>query len=206
MAELLELGLERDLARLVVPIFERLSLRERVITAANELYAAKRESIGPEIMEDVEKSVLLQILDQLWREHLITLEHLRQAVALRGYGQRDPLNEYKTESFTLFEAMIAKMREETTSYLMRIEKSEEPQGAGLPFEDELPEMEAHHIDPFTGEDDMDVAAFAFGDPAQAGDGGPRDGDDQSTWGKVGRNEKCPCGSGKKFKHCHGALV
>ena len=181
-------------------------IRERVTTAADELYGAKREKYGAQLMEDVEKSVLLQILDQLWREHLITLEHLRQAVGLRGYGQRDPLNEYKTESFTLFEAMISKLREETTSNLMRIEISDNPSEGSLPYEDELPEMQAHHLDPFTGEDDMEEATFAFGGPASGAGGGPRDSDDEATWGKVGRNEKCPCGSGKKYKHCHGALA
>ncbi len=183
-------------------------IRERVTEAADELYQAKREHYGLEIMEQVEKSILLQILDQLWREHLITLEHLRQAVGLRGYGQRDPLNEYKTESFSLFEAMISKLREVTTSNLMRLELSESPQEDLLPFEDDLPEMQAHHFDPFTGEDDMAQAALAFGDPAfgDTAEAGLPDANDPATWGKIGRNEKCPCGSGKKYKHCHGALA
>ncbi len=176
-------------------------IRERVTEAANSLYAAKREKYGAELMHEVEKSVLLQIIDQLWREHLLTLEHLRQSIGLRASAQRDPLNEYKTECFNLFAAMIARLREVTTANLMRIELAEQPPEDFMLGEDDLPEMEAHHIDPFTGEDD--ITGSVFGERPKPGE---RNASDPSTWGKVGRNEKCPCGSGKKFKHCHGALV
>jgi preprotein translocase subunit SecA len=146
--------------------------------------------------------VLLQTLDNLWREHLLMLEHLRQVIGLRGYGQRDPLNEYKAEAFNLFEAMIASLREAVTAQLMRVEivaNPPEEQASQLPY------MEAHKIDPQTGEDEMGFAAARLA-PALAGNGGPsaaRDPNDPASWGKVGRNENCPCGSGKKFKHCHG---
>ena len=176
-------------------------IRERVTEAANSLYAAKREKYGVELMHDVEKSVILQVIDQLWREHLLTLEHLRQSIGLRASAQRDPLNEYKTECFNLFEAMIARLREVTTANLMRIELAEQPPEDFMLDEDDLPEMEAHHLDPFTGEDD--ITGSVFGPPLEPGE---RDPNNPETWGKVGRNEKCPCGSGKKFKHCHGALV
>jgi preprotein translocase subunit SecA len=187
-------------------------IRERVRQATDELYNGKREKWGSDIMGFVEKQVLLQTLDHLWREHLVVLEHLRQAVGLRGYGQRDPLNEYKTEGFNLFEAMITRLREMTTSQLMRVEIADRPP-EGLPVADELPAMEAHHMNPFTGQDDMLEAALAFagagaampgashGALLQAGNGGG-----STSWGKVGRNEQCPCGSGKKFKHCHGAFA
>ena len=187
-------------------------IRDRVRKAVDELYAAKRSRWGDDVMAFVEKQVLLQTLDHLWREHLVMLEHLRQAVGLRGYGQRDPLNEYKTEGFNLFETMISRLREMTTGQLMRVEVTDRPPD-GLPDESELPPMEAHHLNPFTGQDDMAEAALAF---AGIGGGGAgltdtlerpsRQSKDPGSWGKVGRNEQCPCGSGKKFKHCHGALV
>jgi len=196
-------------------------VRSRIQEAADNLYASKRERYGSELMSYVEKEILLRGLDNLWRDHLVTLDHLRQAVGLRGYGQRDPLNEYKTEAFNLFEAMLQKLREVVTSQLMRIEITGRPSVDMLPHEDELPPMEAHHLDPFTGEDDAQAAAFAL-TPLFGGEGAPgeppsfginearRRGEmnpaDPSTWGKIGRNEACPCGSGKKFKHCHGVLA
>jgi preprotein translocase subunit SecA len=127
------------------------------------------------------------------------LEHLRQVIGLRGYGQRDPLNEYKSEAFTLFETMIASLREAVTAQLMRVEIVSQPP------QDEpsnLPYMEAHKVDPNSGEDEMAMADA----PAMAGSGGTavkRDPNNPASWGKVGRNENSPCGSGKKYKHCHG---
>jgi preprotein translocase subunit SecA len=153
-------------------------------------------------MRYVEKSILLQTLDHLWREHLVMLEHLRQVIGLRGYGQRDPLNEYKAEAFSLFEAMISRLREAVTGQLMRVEIVQQP-----PAEEaaKLPYMEAHKVDPATGEDEMALAPRA---PALVGNGtqAERNPNDPSSWGKVGRNEECPCGSGKKYKHCHGKFA
>ena len=175
-------------------------VRERITRRADEWMAGKVAKWSPDVMRYVEKSILLQTLDHLWREHLVMLEHLRQVIGLRGYGQRDPLNEYKAEAFSLFEAMVAHLREAVTAQLMRVEVVQAP-----PAEEasKLPYMEAHKVDPTTGEDEM-APALA---PALVGNGNEaqaeRKPNDPSSWGKVGRNEPCPCGSGKKFKHCHG---
>ena len=178
-------------------------VRERITRRADEWMAGKVAKWGPDVMRYVKKSVLLQTLDHLWREHLVMLEHLRQVIGLRGYGQRDPLNEYKAEAFALFETMVAHLREAVTAQLMRVEVVQSP-----PAEEaaQLPYMEAHKVDPTTGEDEM-APALA---PALVGNGNgaqaERKANDPSTWGKVGRNELCPCGSGKKFKHCHGKFA
>lgn len=166
----------------------------RIEQRADEHMAAKSAQWGPEVMRYVEKSLLLQTLDHLWREHLVMLDHLRQVIGLRGYGQRDPLQEYKSEAFTLFEALISHLREAVTAQLMRVEivpPEEQPP--------QLPQMEAHHADPVTGEDTMAFANASLVPAATAA----RDPNNPATWGKVGRNEDCPCGSGKKYKHCHG---
>jgi len=168
-------------------------MRERITKASDELMARKAARFGPDLMRAVEKQVLLQTLDHLWREHLATLDHLRSVVGFRGYAQRDPLNEYKTEGFELFQALLASLRKAVIGQLSHVEVQQRP-AEPTPFFGE-----AHHIDPLTGEDEM----AAFEDSvAQAG----RDPENPSTWGKVGRNEPCPCGSGKKFKQCHGMLV
>jgi preprotein translocase subunit SecA len=179
-------------------------VRERITRRADEHMAAKVAQYTAEVMRYVEKSVLLQTLDHRWREHLVMLEHLRQVIGLRGYGQRDPLNEYKAEAFSLFEAMIARLREAVTGQLMRVEVVQTPQADETA---KLPYMEAHKVDPSTGEDEMAVPSLA---PALVGAGNgngaaqvARDPNNPASWGKVGRNESCPCGSGKKFKHCHG---
>jgi preprotein translocase subunit SecA len=177
---------------------------ERVTKAADDLYAGKREKYGPEIMGQVEKAVLLRTLDNLWRDHIITVDQLRQVIHLRGYGQRDPLNEYKTEGFTLFENMISKLRENTTAQVMRVEVQTRPADDMLPDEDELPMMEAHHIDALTGEDELAEGPLLTVTPSKAT--GKIDPKNPDTWGKVSRNDPCPCGSGKKYKHCHGAYV
>ena len=118
---------------------------------ADEHMATKVAQWGTDVIRYVEKSILLQTLDHLWREHLVTLEHLRQVIGLRGYGQRDPLNEYKSEAFTLFEAMVSSLREAVTSQLMRVEIVQSPPP---PEATELPFMQASHIDPSTGEDEL----------------------------------------------------
>ena len=174
-------------------------MRERLQKAANEAYAARVEKNTPEVMTYVEKQVLLQTLDHLWREHLVTLDHLRQVIGWRGLAQRDPLNEYKAEAFQLFDSLLDHLREHVTAQLMRVEVLFQP-----PQEAELPPMEAHHIDPLTGEDELALALASA--PAEAGTRPARDPNDPSTWGKVGRNDPCPCGSGKKYKHCHGSFV
>ena len=179
-------------------------MRERIERRADEWMAGKAAKYGPEVMRYVEKSVLLQTLDHLWREHLVMLDHLRQVIGLRGYGQRDPLNEYKAEAFNLFESMINRLREVVTSQLMRVEVVQQAQDEAA---NQLPFMEASHVNPDTGENEM-APALA---PMMAGGNGAvaqaeRNPNDPSSWGKVGRNELCPCGSGKKFKHCHGKFA
>jgi preprotein translocase subunit SecA len=171
-------------------------VRDRLRRTADETMAQKVAKYTPDVMRQVEKAVLLQTLDNLWREHLANLDHLRSVIGFRATAQRDPLQEYKTEAFTLFESMLTQLRQTTTAQLLRVELVTE-QPPQMPAE---PEMHAHHINPMTGEDE-----FALAD-AQLANGSARNPDDPATWGKVGRNETCPCGSGKKFKHCHGALV
>lgn len=172
---------------------------ERITTAANTAAAERAERFGPDIMQYVERSVVLQTLDHLWREHIINLDHLRSVIGFRGYAQRDPLQEYKSEAFELFQALLVNLRQAVTAQLMRVELvSEAPQA---PQPQPLPPMEGHHISPLTGEDDFEQAAGTLLATAPA----DRDPADPSTWGKVARNEPCPCGSGKKYKHCHGSF-
>jgi len=182
-------------------------IRERLHKAADEAYAARIEKNSPELMTYIEKQVLLQSLDHLWREHLVTLDHLRQVIGWRGLAQRDPLNEYKAEAFQLFDQLIAGLREQVTAQLMRVEVMFE-----APPEPSLPPMEGHHLDPLTGQDDFNVSqdfitAGYLPQPPQGAEApaGARDPGDPATWGRVGRNDPCPCGSGKKYKHCHGQL-
>src|ERR1700754_3264046 len=169
-------------------------LLARIEKHVDEHMAAKVAQWGPDVMRYVEKTILLQTLDHLWREHLVMLDHLRQVIGLRGYGQRDPLQEYKSEAFSLYEAMTAHLRAAVTAQLMRVEivPPEEQQPV-------LPQMEAHKFDPNTGEDEMAFAGASLVPQAAA----DRDPKNPASWGKVGRNEDCPCGSGKKYKHCHG---
>jgi preprotein translocase subunit SecA len=180
-------------------------MRERILEAVNRRYAERAANFGPELVHYLEKAILLQTLDNDWREHIIQLEHLRQYVGLRGYGQRDPLNEYKSEALTLFENLLLRLRTNVVRQLMHVQVR---MGEPPPVEERpLPKMEAHHINPLTGEDE-------FAAPAPLSTHGIRlreaaekiDPNDPGTWGKVSRNAACPCGSGKKFKHCHGALV
>ncbi|MGF0539691.1 preprotein translocase subunit SecA [Agrobacterium sp. ES01] len=168
---------------------------QRVTEAVNKAATDKAERFGPEVMTYVERSVILQTIDNLWREHIVNLDHLRSVVGFRGYAQRDPLQEYKSEAFELFQALLANLREAVTAQLMRVEIVREEQPAPT-----LPAMEGHHVDATTGEDDFNesVQDASYVAPEN------RNAQDPETWGRVGRNEPCPCGSGKKYKHCHGA--
>ncbi len=180
-------------------------VRERILKAVEQRAAERTANVGQDIMRYVEKSVLLQTLDHDWREHIVNLDHLRQYVGLRGYGQRDPLNEYKSEAFTLFEGLLSKMRTDVVRTLMHLQINVEQPPPQM--ERPLPQMQARHIDPLTG---MDDATPGLAPPDQTAMAinydGPVDPNDPATWGKVQRNAPCPCGSGRKFKHCHGALV
>ena len=190
-------------------------IRTRLYDIGDRVMAAKAAEAGPETMRQVEKALILQTLDHHWREHLLMLEHLRQVVGLRGYGQRDPLNEYKTEAFALFENLLDRLGRDVTSGLMKMTFRMEDPAAAPPTDLEDPDLtalEAEHIDPLTGEND------AAGDAPQRMEPKatpvvrkrPMDADvdpnDPETWGKVARNAPCPCGSGKKYKHCHGQLA
>ncbi|EDQ33137.1 preprotein translocase, SecA subunit [Hoeflea phototrophica DFL-43] len=176
-------------------------IRARITEAVEKLAAERAERFGPEVMTYVEKSVVLQTLDHLWREHLVNLDHLRSVVGFRGYAQRDPLQEYKSEAFELFQALLANLRQAVMAQLMRVEIVREAAAAPEPT---LPEgMEGHHIDPDTGRDEFETATEQETTGIVAPEA--RNPEDPDTWGKVGRNEPCPCGSGKKFKHCHGAF-
>ncbi|RXV70082.1 preprotein translocase subunit SecA [Roseovarius sp. A46] len=172
-------------------------IAERLEKAADEMMAAKAAQFGPETMRMIEKQVLLQTIDTKWREHLLTLEHLRSVVGFRGYAQRDPLNEYKSESFHLFQTMLDGLRGDVTQKLAQIRPMTEEEQTAL-----MRDLEQQRAA-------MEVAA----QPADAGaesafpDAVPGFVEsDPSTWGNPGRNDSCPCGSGKKFKHCHGRLT
>ena len=178
-------------------------IRERVFDAVARKMAEKAARYGPEIMRMAEKSLLLQVLDQQWKDHLLSLDHLKQGIGLRAYAQRDPLNEYKTEAFALFANMLARFRETVTALLAHVELRPEPAPEEAAFE---PALAA----PATGPADVFAPAGAAPAPRPAKRPGrqarpARDPRDPSTWGKVGRNEPCPCGTGKKYKHCHGAV-
>ena len=177
-------------------------IRERIDKASDELMAKKASRFGADLMRAVEKQVLLQTLDHLWREHLATLDHLRSVVGFRGYAQRDPLNEYKTEGFELFQALLANLRRAVSGQLAHVEIQQRPPEPPPP-----PIGIAQHIDPLTGEDEMAAAAQPeVRLQPQSSARTNRDAKNPSTWGKVGRNEPCPCGSGKKYKQCHGMVI
>ncbi len=197
-------------------------LRERIQTAAEEAYAARVEKNGADLMRYIEKQIVLQALDHLWREHLATLDHLRQVIGWRGMAQRDPLNEYKSEAFELFSELITHLRETTTAQLNRVEIAFEPPEPAPPLQTanfEALNNSAGLIEALTPEAapeafTRDRQAFAperqaAAQPApqpERRSAPARVAKDPSTWGKVGRNEPCPCGSGKKYKHCHGSIA
>ncbi|WP_170396790.1 MULTISPECIES: preprotein translocase subunit SecA [Ruegeria] len=177
-------------------------VRERLINAADEMMAQKAAAFGPENMRNIEKQVLLNTIDGKWREHLLTLEHLRSVVGFRGYAQRDPLNEYKNESFQLFESMLDSLRETVTQQLSRVRPLSEEEQREM-----LAQMQAQQAQAQQQVEQATERAEAVAEAEASGD--PRPGfveDDPSTWGNPSRNDRCPCGSGKKFKHCHGRLT
>ncbi len=178
-------------------------IRERLLDITNRKMAEKAAQVGPDVMRMVEKSLLLQLLDQNWKEHLLTLDHLRQGIGLRAYAQRDPLNEYKREAFDLFEEMLDGLRDRVTTVLAQVHFQEQPEPEL--FQRPAQEMHETRSDPAIQSGDAAPAGTPAG-PAPitnrqaAGDIDPNNPD---TWGRVPRNAPCPCGSGSKFKHCHG---
>ncbi|KPF70895.1 preprotein translocase subunit SecA [alpha proteobacterium AAP81b] len=185
---------------------------DRLIAAADAHMAEKAAAMTPEGWIDIEKHFLLQALDHHWKEHLATLDALRQVIHLRAYAQKTPLNEYKSEAFALFERMLATVREDVTRMLGNAQFQYQPPAEAFPA---MPGFVTTHIDPFTGENDARGSGGMFGSlPAGALAGAaaataemmPVDADDLAEWHRaVSRNAMCPCGSGKKFKHCHGVL-
>jgi len=187
-------------------------VRERLTAAVDALMTQKEAEFGPETMRNIEKQLLLQIIDTKWRDHLVTLEHLRSAVNFRGLAQRDPLNEYKSEAFVLFDHMLTALREDVTRQLARIRPLSAEEQQAMMAQMQLQEAGA------TGDGRLEKPidlpritprpdAAAPGGDAPAGTPAPGfDENDPATWGNPGRNVPCPCGSGKKFKHCHGRLA
>ena len=165
-------------------------IRERLIEATEAAMAQKAEQFGPENMRNIEKQVLLQAIDGKWRDHLLTLEHLRSVVGFRGYAQRDPLNEYKNESFQLFETMLDSLRTDVTQKLCQIRPMTEDEQRQM-----VEQMQAAQAN---------TQSAAVVEPEATPEG--FDENDQSSWGNPSRNDECPCGSGKKFKHCHGQVA
>jgi preprotein translocase subunit SecA len=178
-------------------------VEERLQAAAEARAAERMEQLGEGQMRGLEKQFLMQMIDMQWREHLVHLDHLRGVIGLRGYGQRDPLNEYKTEAFSLFETLLHELRHNVTRWLMTVEfRFEAPPAM------EMPEFQEIHLNPGTGVNEM-------ADPRSQNPEGQVTGDDRARlpvdllptgWERTARNADCPCGSGRKFKHCHGALV
>jgi preprotein translocase subunit SecA len=174
-------------------------IQTRALGAVEAKMAEKAEKYGAPVMRMAEKSLLLQLLDQAWKDHLLSLDHLRQGINLRAYGQRDPLNEYKREAFRMFETMLSRLRETVTAVLCHLEIR-----MGAP-EEAIPER----APPRMQEVHEDLAATGTNGMAPRASGGrvaqlPFSAADPATWGKVQRNAPCPCGSGKKYKHCHGS--
>ena len=207
-------------------------IRDRITKEADVHVAAKLSNYGADIWRLAEKSLLLQILDQSWKDHLLTLDHLRQGIGLRAYGQRDPLNEYKAESFEMFENMLASLREQTTQLLSHVElrvAGPDEEDSPVP-ERRAPQMQETRRDPALASAGAGASADKppalppgggggrapapreAGEPAQAaaGNGTVRraafDQRNPETWSRVGRNAPCPCGSGRKYKRCHGTLA
>ncbi|KQU55631.1 preprotein translocase subunit SecA [Sphingomonas sp. Leaf339] len=183
---------------------------ERVQAAADEAMVEKAAQVEPETWIQIEKSILLQHLDHHWKEHLSTLDALRQVVHLRAYAQKTPINEYKQEAFSLFQRMLDNIREDVARTISHADF----QYQAPPELPPLPDFITTHFDPFTGEDnsaDMDAATRGFVTttlpPLQMVRPEAQDlGQDPAEWeGRVNRNAPCPCGSGRKYKHCHGAV-
>jgi preprotein translocase subunit SecA len=180
---------------------------DRITKVADQRADERMRGAPDDVIGQIERAVLLQTMDHEWREHLVTLEHLRHTIGLRGYGQRDPLNEYKSEAFLLFEGLLGRVRQQVTRQMMHVQiQLEAPPDLE---ERALPQMQAMHINPDTGENEFDDAPpgprTVTNAPRMGGKAVPMNPEDPSTWGKVPRNAPCPCGSGKKFKQCHGAF-
>ena len=172
-------------------------IRERLIEATDKMMAEKAEAFGAETMRTIEKQLLLQTIDAKWREHLLSLEHLRSVVGFRGYAQRDPLNEYKNDGFQLFESMLDSLRQDVTQKLGQIQPMSE---------EDRQKMMQQMMSQQAAREAADGAPQTAQSPAAGAAADGFDEGDVTTWGNPGRNDVCPCGSGDKFKHCHGRLA
>jgi preprotein translocase subunit SecA len=185
-------------------------VRERIEQAAEQFMAAKAANLTPDLMRFIEKSLLIQTLDAVWKEHLYALDHLRQGIGLRAYGQKDPLREYKSEAFALFNAMLDELKERVTAMLARVELAPDrpPEPDFQPPRQRFVELHPEPVPAYSNGADADVATLA---PPVAVAARPLraeavDPTDPATWRNTPRNAPCPCGSGKKYKHCHGRLA
>lgn len=194
-----ETGLEIPLQKMLEdnPDLHEETLRERVLEAANSAYAAKEQLASAEVMRQFERSVMLQSLDNHWREHLAALDHLRQGIHLRSYAQKNPKQEYKREAFALFEGLLNTVKAEVTKITMLVQVKTEADVEAVEQSVEVENVQYQHADYDEAlanpQSDEEAALLASGQPVV------RDGI------KVGRNDPCPCGSGKKYKQCHGQL-
>ncbi|MEE2691380.1 MAG: preprotein translocase subunit SecA [Pseudomonadota bacterium] len=186
-------------------------ISEMLVEETNKLAAQRAAEIGPDVMRRVEKAFLLHVLDTNWREHMQQLDHLRSVVWMRGHAQRDPINEFKTEAFALFGALLDGLRRDVTRMLMHVQvRAEAPQPPPRPAPAKMIET---HVNPLTGENEMAMAGgpAPYGRSAGVGAMAARaramkvDPANPETWGSVSRNSPCPCGSGQKYKHCHGSI-
>jgi preprotein translocase subunit SecA len=184
-------------------------IEQRLRTMSDELIAEKIANIDPEMRRSIEKSILLQTLDHHWKEHLATLDALRQVIHLRAYAQKQPINEYKREAFAMFERMLTEIRE-SVARIISFAQFQIQEQAPLPA---MPDIFTTHIDPLTGEDDSSDIDAGSGlvttriPPLQHIPQDTDMGSDPSVWGEnISRNAPCPCGSGQKYKHCHGKLA
>ena len=205
---------EANDGQIPVEMYRDLVEASNILEVVEQAGSESAGDVGAAASRHQEKWVLLNKLDELWREHLLMLEHLREVIQLRGYGQRDPLNEYKTESFTLFEAMLGQLRTKVTTELMHGGPSEDDDPL-LAEAAAMPEMEMQLADPLGGDFDHEDGTELYDGVGYEGGvdnqtvrfrqaAAQMDPNDPSTWGKVSRNAECPCGSGKKYKKCHGA--
>ena len=179
-------------------------VRERLYEASDKLAAEKAEAFGADTMRQIEKQFLLQTIDSKWREHLVTLEHLRSVIGFRGYAQRDPLSEYKTEAFALFESLLNSLRTEISQKISKVRPLTEEEQAAM-LQQMVAQQQAQRAPEMAEAAPVTATAASAAAPVAAAATGFVEGD-PATWGNPSRNDPCPCGSGEKFKHCHGKIA
>lgn len=182
------------------------TMTQKILDEVEKRLVEKNNGVPTEIVKMVEKSILLQVLDQLWKEHIATLDMMRHTIVLRAYGQKDPLNEYKREAFNMFSALLDALKEKVTIVVCRtiIRSNAEESMQRAEQRQQNVKMEAVHEQPqsLVGGNAPEAEAPAKPEPVR---NAPFNKNDPNTWGRVSRNDPCPCGSGKKYKHCHGRI-